>query len=135
MILITCVDNQGGMMFNGRRQSQDRVLRADMLAVVGDKKLWMNAYSKKQFTEDDAGKIQVEEDFLSKAGTGEFCFVENIDISAYLDQIEEICLYKWNRDYPADMYFPVDLGGWKCVETVEFAGSSHEKITREKYVR
>lgn len=95
----------------------------------------MNAYSRKQFTEENADQIQVEEDFLSKAGTGEFCFVENADISAYLDQIEEICLYKWNRDYPADTYFPVDLGVWKCVETVEFAGSSHEKITREKYVR
>ena len=40
-----------------------------------------------------------------------------------------------NRDYPADMYFKMDLGSWKLAETQEYAGSSHEKITEERYVR
>ncbi|MFR4122966.1 MAG: hypothetical protein ACLT0W_12285 [Clostridium sp.] len=44
-------------------------------------------------------------------------------------------LYKWNRVYPADQYFAMDLSGWKLVETVEFPGSSHEKITEERYER
>ena len=48
MILIVCVDDHNGMMFNHRRQSQDRVLRADILELTGGKKLWMNAYSRKQ---------------------------------------------------------------------------------------
>ena len=52
-----------------------------------------------------------------------------------VERIGEIYLYRWNRDYPADVYFPVDLSVWKCVETKEFAGSSHEKITRERYTR
>ena len=46
MILIVCVDDHNGMMFNHRRQSQDRILRADILELTGGKKLWMNAYSK-----------------------------------------------------------------------------------------
>ena len=52
-----------------------------------------------------------------------------------VERIEEIYLYRWNRDYPAEVYFPVDLSVWKCMETKEFAGSSHEKITRERYTR
>ena len=57
MIRIVCVDDHNGMMFNHRRQSQDRVLRADILELTGGKKLWMNAYSRKQFAESDAEKI------------------------------------------------------------------------------
>ena len=44
-------------------------------------------------------------------------------------------LCHWNRDYPADMYFKMDLGSWKLAETQEYTGSSHEKITEERYVR
>ena len=73
--------------------------------------------------------------FLDAAGDGEFCFVENADVSGCVERIEEIYLYRWNRDYPAEVYFPVDLSVWKCMETKEFAGSSHEKITRERYTR
>ena len=135
MILIVCVDDHNGMMFNHRRQSQDRVLRADILELTDGKKLWMNAYSRKQFAESDAEKIRVDETFLDAAEDGEFCFVENADVSGCVERIDEIYLYRWNRDYPADVYFPVDLSMWKCVETKEFAGSSHEKITRERYTR
>ena len=49
MKIIVCVDNQNGMMFNHRRQSQDRVLRKRILELTGGEKLWMNAYSQKQF--------------------------------------------------------------------------------------
>ena len=113
----------------------DIFVRADILELTGGKKLWMNAYSRKQFAESDAEKIRVDETFLDAAGDGEFCFVENADVSGCAERIEEIYLYHWNRDYPADVYFPVDLSVWKCVETKEFAGSSHEKITRERYTR
>lgn len=135
MILIACVDNRNGMMFNHRRQSQDRVLRSDVLSLTKGKKLWMNAYSRKQFTEENTEQIETEEAYFSKAGSGEYCFAENADFFQNADKIEEIYLYHWNRDYPADTYFPIDLSSWKCVETAEFTGSSHEKITRERYVR
>ncbi len=35
MILIVCVDDNKGMMFNHRRQSQDRVLRRHILDMSG----------------------------------------------------------------------------------------------------
>ncbi len=143
MILIVCIDDNKGMMFNHRRQSQDRVLRRHILDMVGDGKLWMNEYSGKMFAKDSEellhGPVQTDEDFLKKASSGEYCFVETnscgLDMFPDTANIESVVLYKWNRVYPADQYFTMDLSGWKLVETAEFAGSSHEKITEERYER
>ena len=83
MKIIVCVDNQNGMMFNHRRQSQDRALRKRILELTGGKKLWMNAYSQKQFLQvngnmpkeqeqsgqlGQSGQIQADEAFLEKGG-------------------------------------------------------------------
>lgn len=135
MIVIACVDDNMGMMFNHRRQSQDRVLRERVLKAARGKKLWMNHYSAKQFSESAAPQILVEDNFLSAAGTGEYCFVEDCDVTPYIRRVEKLILYRWNRLYPSDQTFLIDLsaGGWKLVHTVEFAGSSHEKITEEIY--
>ena len=143
MILIACIDDNKGMMFNHRRQSQDRVLRQHILDMVGDAKLWMNGYSAKMFAKDQEEllqeRIQTDEDFLEKASEGEYCFVEDKDCSGDMfpdtTHVEAVVLYKWNRAYPADQYFSMDLSDWKIVETGEFAGSSHEKITEERYER
>lgn len=135
MIAIVCVDDKNGMMFNHRRQSQDRVLREHVLQEAKDASVWMNAYSAKQFADVNPARLTVCEDFLEQAGNGEICFVEDRDLRPYLDRIEEIILYQWNRAYPADFRFEVDLSRWKLEETEEFSGSSHEKITRERYIR
>lgn len=135
MILIVCVDDAGGLSFNGRRQSQDRALRARLLEKWG--RLWMNAYSAKQFSGEAEGNIRVDEDFLEKAGEGEACFAEGPEAAAHLESAEKVVLYRWNRKYPSDCRFPLDLTerGWRLEETAEFAGSSHEKITEEVYAQ
>lgn len=133
MILLACADDDLGMMFNGRRQSQDRVLRQYILEMTGHSRLWMNAYSRKQFLEP--GEILTEEACLARAGQGEFCFVEDLDPAPYRDRIEKIILFRWNRSYPADVYFDRSLlEGRKLTVAEEFPGSSHEKITREDYL-
>ena len=137
MRIIACVDDNMGMMFNHRRQSQDLVLRERVLAVTKGNKLWMNHFSAQQFSQHNAPQINVDDSFLSEAGNGEYCFVEDCDILPYMPWVETIFLYRWNRRYPADQTFPVDLsaGGWKLVHTEEFTGSSHERITEETYTR
>ncbi len=137
MILIVAVDEDKGMMFNRRRQSKDRALRERILSLAKGGKLWMNAYTRRQFPEDAQGEIMVDEKFLEKAGPGDYCFLENIPAAPYEDRIEKIILFWWNRKYPSDTWFDIDLegGGWKLSETREFSGSSHEKITEEVYVR
>lgn len=135
MIIITCVDNHMGMLFNHRRQSQDRVLREHILKQAGNAKLLMNSYSANQF--EEAAPIHVDENFLRNAAPDDICFVENCAIAPFESQITRIILYKWNRNYPADLYFdiPLEEHGWQLISTNDFKGSSHEKITEEVYTK
>lgn len=137
MNVIVCVDDNMGMVFNRRRQSQDHILRERILTLTEDSVLWMNAYSKKQFTGVSAPQIRVNESFLELAGAGDFCFVENLPLFPYEDKIEALILYKWNRKYPADRRFDIPLAehGWALGKCLDFPGSSHKKITEERYHR
>ncbi len=90
MIVVAVVDDNMGMMFNKRRQSKDRALRERILALAGKGKLWMNEYTYQQFSDCDTGGIQVDPDFLDKAGGGEFCFVENDSVVPCAKDIEKI---------------------------------------------
>lgn len=135
LIVIMVVDEKNGMMFHQRRQSQDQMLREKILAMVEGKRLWMNAYSYRQFGQADAKAISVAEDFLDSAKNGEYCFVENVSVKAYEKKIEKVIIFRWNRRYPGDQFLEIDLSGkfWKLEHTEEFPGSSHEKITMEVY--
>ncbi|MBP3318588.1 MAG: ribonuclease Z [Ruminiclostridium sp.] len=135
MVVIVCVDKKNGMLFNHRRQSQDRALRARILTLTAQSKLRMNEYSAKQFKEPLPSHVVVGEDFLSLAGPNDFCFVENTDLTPYESKVERLILYHWNREYPADTFFPLDLSQFSLQSTREFSGSSHETITEEVYTR
>ena len=41
MIVIVCVDQRNGLGFNGRRQSRDRMVAADILKESAGRRLWM----------------------------------------------------------------------------------------------
>ena len=132
MKVIVCVDDKGGVMFNHRRQSQDRILRERILEMTAGRTLWMNSYSAKMF--GNLPSIAVAEDFLDRSGEDDFCFVENISIAGHEYAVKEIILFKWNRTYPADTYFRFPgEPKYKLTDTCDFAGSSHEKITKEVY--
>ena len=137
MICMLCADNRMGLWFNHRRQSQDRALRARVCALAGARRLWMNAYTYAQFADQPNTFIVVDDDFLQKAQPGDFCFVEGMDLSPYASRLESIILYRWNRTYPADMFFtfPPCKHGWRLIRTTDFAGFSHPCITEEVYVR
>lgn len=133
MIVAVCLDEKNGMMFNRRRQSQDRVLRENLASDF--ESLSMNTYSGKMFEKDGFSHVKIADNFLEEAEPGECCFVENTDIRPYLDKIEGFLVYQWNRTYPSDTFFPIDLTGgeWLLEKTEEFAGSSHEKISKYFY--
>lgn len=133
VILIAFVDDNGGMMFNRRRQSQDKVALQKIMDMTTGSTLWVNEYSAPLFAELAAPQLCVDADFLSKAGTGEFCLVENVDVMPYLPFIEKVILFHWNRAYPSDMKFHINLhnGKWTLQSTEDFAGSSHNPITME----
>lgn len=134
MKIAVCLDDNNGMLFNHRRQSQDRAVRTRLLSLVRRGRLWMNAYSAEQFAGQEE-HIKVSEQFLEEAGRETWCFVENQDVSPYEERITEIVIYRWNRSYPGDFFFPLDLKQWKLESSIEFHGFSHEKLTEERYVR
>lgn len=133
MRLIFCVDDKGGMMFFGKRQSQDKSLREWIINYAQGSKLWMSPYSAKQF--DESLNISVDNGYMSKAEENDVCFIEDGDYSA--DPAGEIVLCKWNRHYPSDKVFDIDLKslGFKKVGSEDIKGFSHDKITIERYRR
>ena len=135
--MIACVDGRNGMAFHNRRQSQDRLARWDILKEAGRAPLWVNAVTARQFTDGQQSRLRIDEAFLDRAGSGEFCFVEDRSVKPYETRIEQVILYRWNRAYPADVHLAWDpaAAGFSLAERTEFPGHSHKAITRERYVR
>lgn len=134
MIAVVCVDERNGMLFNGRRVSRDRLVCEDILHSCSGY-LWMEPYSASLFAQMPQEQLRVETQFLEKAEDGAWCFVEREPLSPYLQKLEQIVIYHWNRHYPADTYLDISLKDWTLVSTEEFAGYSHPKITKEIYRR
>ena len=132
--MIACVDGRNGMAFHNRRQSQDRLARWDILKEAGRAPLWVNAVTARQFTDGQQSRLRIDEAFLDRAGSGEFCFVEDRSVKPYETRIEQVILYRWNRAYPADHYWDLPLDGWTLEWREEFPGYSHKIITKEVYV-
>ena len=135
MKIIVCLEDKKGMMFNKRRLSKDRILIEEIGQTLEMQTIWMNAYSYKLFESLNWQNIKVDEDFLQNADAKDACFVENQKLVDYKEKIDELIIYWWNRRYPADFYFDLDLNDFDKMNETEFEGSSHEKITKQIYVR
>ena len=130
MKLIVCMDDKNGMAFNHRRQSRDRVLAERIMELTENAKLYIAPYSQTLFQAD---RVIVSPDYLTCAGQNDFCFAELENLNGYEDNVQELILFRWNRVYPADLYFPFHMENWSLISREEFQGSSHEKITMEVY--
>lgn len=135
MIIIACVDEKGGMLFNNRRQSKDRVLIKHINELKGENKLWINTFSSELFEEYIGDNVCVDDEFLFQMSENDYCFVENISLNEVQDRIDKIILYNWNRHYPAEKFWDLPLDNWKIVSEKDIVGSSHDKITERIYIR
>ena len=135
MNIVICLDDIGGMMMNNRRLSRDRILIEDLIETVGDNRLLISEYSTSLFDKCTDTKIIIDNNFLELANFEDFCFVEKESLLNYEDKIDKIILYKWNRRYPATSFFDLSLENWKIIEYIDFVGYSHEKITKEVYIK
>lgn len=133
MKVIICLDDNGGMLFNNRRQSRDKEVLKDIINNLKGEKLFISPFSEKLF-DDYSENVIIDEEFLIKARENDICFVEN-DTLKDVSGINEIVVYKWNRVYPTDFKCSVDLSELELVETIDFKGFSHDKITKETYKR
>ena len=132
MKLIFCIDDNNGIMFNNRRQSRDSVLCERVAALCEGSVLWMSEYSAKLF--EDADGLKADNDYMTKAGDDDFCFVEDRSLTPFKDRISGIYLFYWNRRYPADVFFDLPLSEYEMISQEDFPGYSHDKITLQKYV-
>lgn len=133
LILIACVDDSMGMMFNKRRVSRDEAVIKRIIEIADNKRIWMSQYSYPLFENMKSDNIVEEDLFLERASSDEYCFVENISATDYENKIDRIILFHWNRSYPSDVKFNIDLNEWKLNSSEEFAGDSHECIKMEVY--
>lgn len=133
MIVIICLDDDNGMVFNKRRQSRDRAVIERICKNFAGKRIFVSEYSAELFS--DKSLIHVDNNFLENAEKDDVCFVEKKSLSPYIDKMETIIVYRWNRKYPSDIKLDIPLidSDWSLISSVDFAGHSHEKITEEIY--
>lgn len=135
MTVIVCLDNANGMMFNHRRQSRDANVVKDILNTIKGTSLLIAPYSEPLFSQAECS-VSISDSFLTDADANDYCFVENTSVDKFKEKISKLIIYKWNRDYPSDFYFDIDYANdYKLETTLDFVGTSHEKITKEVYVR
>lgn len=135
MKIIVCLDDLQGMAFGGKRQSRDRVVTADIATTTKGKKLYADEYSLPLLRE---GGAECESaDSCNCFGKEDYLFLEIRSPAEYVKSAEEIVVYRWNRRYPADIFFGIELlaEGFKLCEVEDIVGYSHEKISKEIYVK
>ena len=146
MIIIVCVDNNNGIAFNGRRQSQDATVCQDIARLADGHKLWATHYGSKLFRDNETSEIRhleicVADDPMTMAKDEEFVFLDadmpsEDTITQY--RPEAFIIYHWNTTYPADRKLNINrliksqqerYPSFHSIHTLH--GEVHETITRE----
>ncbi len=136
MNLVVCLDKNGGMLFNKRRQSRDSAVYEKLLTLAQGAPVWMTASAAALFAavQHNPADVRTDEAPVTKAGRGEWCFFEGHPSLIPWENVEQLHVVLWNRAYPSDTRFPDDeLQGKKPVSKENFPGTSHDKITWEVY--
>ncbi len=133
MTLIVCLDTKNGLRFNGRRQSRDSVIIDKIYSIVSDSRLLLKGYSKQLFSLPLPNMV-ICDDPVNSACKNDYCFIEENYNEFPEKQIEKIIVFRWDKVYPQDESFGIDLSKWKLISQNTFAGNSHKAITEEVYV-
>lgn len=126
MTLILWTGKNGEMLFNRRRCSRDRAVIADILTMYAPADICVSAYSAPLV--DGARVISHPEEAENAL------FLEDFPLSSALAKTEKLIVYRFDRAYPADVRLEIPQD-FTLRESVEFAGFSHDSITREVYVK
>lgn len=133
MTLILCLDPKGGMTFNGRRQTLDYEVVAD-ISVLGNKKLYISPFSESYFMGRGA---KVVDEPLKDAPSDATVFIEDTDPLPYLDKVEKIIIFRWGEVYPQDCRLSFDPceKGFKKLGEMKYSTKVHQNIKKEIYKR
>ena len=131
MKVIVCLDQNGGMLFNRRRQSRDARVFEDILRYADS--VTASPFSEKLLSAYEVPHT-VSEVLASGLNSG-YCFIEDIPLLPLKDRITEIIVYRWDKIYPADVTLDLPLAEFKLLSTEELLGNSHQTIQKETYVK
>ena len=102
MKVIICLDVQGGMMFNARRQSQDLKVNEDIIKIALNEGVMMNEDTYHIFKGvENASAILVGE--TPSKDCEMYQFIEHSSLEDYQSDIEDLIVYDWNRTYPSEI--------------------------------
>jgi len=131
MTVIVCLDSRGGMLFNNRRQTLDYEI-VDMIVNAAKDKLYISPFSEKYFS----GKVsKVVDDPLKDAPDDAYVFIEDRQVTAALDRIDKLLIYRWAAHYPTDTVFELDpiKAGFRLVGKIKFSTKVHPDTIKEIY--
>ena len=134
MTVIFFLDDKKGMLFNNRRLSRDEEVLNDIRTYLQGE-LYITGFSEKYLAASGLPYKVIPA--LDNFNNDNYYLIENVSVKEHIDKIDRIIIYWWNRTYPSDMrldFEPADYG-FKSKSIYEFAGKSHEKITREIFER
>lgn len=133
MNVILCLDDNKGLLFNNRRQSRDKAVLEDVFKILNGERLVVTSFSEKLFSDCIENIIVDDNPFNNEENT--YIFAENLSLQQFATKIDKIIVYNWNRAYPCDFYCDVDFSHFQLVEEAELAGNSHEKITKQIFMK
>ena len=136
MKLVVCVDDNFGILFNKRRQSSDKMQRMDLKNIVLNSKVYLSRYSYDLYKDMDFNFEIVDENMVENIHIEDdsFFIYEGEFLEKFIEKVDEIICYFWNRDYPFDKTFDI-LDEFKEISRFDFKAKSHDKIERKIYVR
>ena len=95
----------------------------------------MSNYSAKLFANYEGLNITADDAFFELAASDDHVFAETAIPRDYSDKITKLVVFKWNKVYPSDTKLDLSFADYTPAETIEFKGTSHDKITCEVWVK
>lgn len=106
MTIITCIDDNGGILFNHRRVSRDSAVIKDIEQLIdAAASLYIRTFSEDLFADV---RHQI---FLNPDELPDQCvvFLEDLPVSEMMNRVDRLIIYRWNRKYPSDFQLDIDL--------------------------
>lgn len=125
-------------MFNNRRQTKDRIVIQKIKEIVNKENLHLSNYSLSLFQDNNSledTEIVLCNESEIESKESDYYFIEDFSPKDYEKMAKRIVLFCWNKTYPADSFFNIDLSKYELKEEVEFEGYSHDNISMKIYDR
>lgn len=128
MRLIVIIDENNGLSFNNRRQTQDSFLIKHMIEIAERESsiIWIKDRSKDLF--EGYSNVQILDVDCFSIPAGDFIFLEDGDANEVAMASDVIYLYQWDKTYPSDEVFVFTnqlLNAFDVVESEEIEGEYH----------